>query len=505
MTRPPWLHSLRTRLLLLALLPLLLLFAALLLYARHAHYSAAEEELLERARLASTTLAESLGTPMRAQDWRALRISLNAVLQADSSIAALEIYDLQNRLLLEVKSSARREPSLRSFGVGIRDPAIRVTPLQAGASTPIDAGAASVGTLRITFSTRHFMQRAQSKFHFDLAASLCALAISAALAWRMAQSLTRPLQAAVRALRALRQRDFDVQLAEDGPGEIGELQTSLNAMAASLDAATRELEATVETRTRDLLASRNEALQANEARRALLQRLHTIIEDERKGIALEIHDELNAVLIAMRLEAGRIAQLAQAAQAAQAAGGAASSAQEAALQQIGERAQTILQAAGQLYASARRLVRRLRPEMLEMLGLAGAVEEMLRHLQGHGCEFVFEAQGLDELGVLPEGIAISAYRIVQEAVSNIIKHAQAGQAKIQIRHADGELRIMVEDDGQGFAMDQDAPQSHGYGLGGIRERAAAWHGTAQVQSAPGKGCRWQISLPLADASALGAA
>ncbi|WP_338847016.1 ATP-binding protein [Massilia sp. W12] len=487
MMRLAWLHSLRVRLLSLALLPLLLMFAAMLMYARQAQNSAAEQELQERAALASTALAESLGAPLRARDWRSMRVSLNAVLQADHSIALIEVFDLQNRLVLEVEGKSGRREALRSFRATIRDPAIYVTPLASSSNGQIAPQPSHIGILRVSFSNKWFVQRAQSRFQFDLAVTLLALGLSAALAWRMARNLTAPLQAAVRALRRLRQRDFEVELHEDGPGEIGELQASLNAMAASLCAATRELEATVEARTRDLLASRNEALQANEARRALLQRLHTIIEDERKGIALEIHDELNAVLIGVRLEAERILQLAQQLPP-----------DDPAQQQISARAQAILQSARALYASARQLVRRLRPEMLEMLGLAGALEEMLRHWQDSACVFEISAQ---EVGELPEGIAISAYRIVQEACSNIVKHAQARHARIRLWRSPTALQISIEDDGCGFT-----PQAaKGFGLAGMRERVAAWHGAAELTTAPGQGCRWRFTLPLPDASAPAAA
>ncbi len=251
-------------------------------------------------------------------------------------------------------------------------------------------------------------------------------------------------------------------------------------MARSLNAATRELEQTVATRTRELLDSRNEALQANAERRALLQRLHTIIEEERQSIALEVHDELNAVVIGARLDAERILQLL-----------AQNPSTDTTLeQQIRQRCEAILQQLRALYANARKLVRRLRPEMLEMLGLAGALEDMLRHYGGSGCDFHFEASGaLDDL---PSGMAISVYRIVQEAVSNIIKHAQATQAQITLTRTADSLQVEIRDNGCGFAPEQ----AQGFGLPGLRERVAAWHGEAQLHTAPGQGCSWHIRLPL---------
>jgi two-component system sensor histidine kinase UhpB len=89
-------------------------------------------------------------------------------------------------------------------------------------------------------------------------------------------------------------------------GEVGELQASIGEMSVALDQSTQDLENKVAERTRDLLASRNEALRADADKRKLIQKVNSIIEDERKSIAVEIHDELNASLIAVRLEAQTI-------------------------------------------------------------------------------------------------------------------------------------------------------------------------------------------------------
>ncbi|MFC5512438.1 sensor histidine kinase [Massilia jejuensis] len=243
----------------------------------------------------------------------------------------------------------------------------------------------------------------------------------------------------------------------------------------------------VAERTRDLLASRNDALRADADKRKLIRKVNSIIEDERKSIAVEIHDELNASLIAARLEAQSIGAL-----AAQAPPGV-----EAA--QIRAKAQAIAKLAFDLYGNGRRLVRRLRPEVLDMPGLHGAVEEMLRHYESADCRFAFHSEG--DFSKLGNELAISAYRIVQEALSNIMKHAGATAAEMTLVLDAGRdlLRIEVEDNGQGFD-----PASRGEGIGsiGMRERVYALHGAIDVRSAPGRGTTLRIALPLAGASAV---
>src|SRR5581483_2576150 len=107
------------------------------------------------------------------------------------------------------------------------------------------------------------------------------------------------------------------------------------------------------------------------------------VEDERKSIAIEIHDVLNADLIAVRLDLQRILKLASAP--------ASASANE----EIRKKAQSIIDTTLGIYASARSIVRRLRPEVLETIGLHSAVEEMVRHydLVHPVCQFFFQADG----------------------------------------------------------------------------------------------------------------
>ncbi|HAV37761.1 MAG TPA: sensor histidine kinase, partial [Massilia sp.] len=306
------------------------------------------------------------------------------------------------------------------------------------------------------------------------------------LAWVLARSLTLPLRDAIGALREIRGGNFRVNLPVTTGGEVGELQASIGEMSVALDQSKQDLENKVEERTRELLASRNEALRADADKRKLIQKVNSIIEDERKSIAVEIHDELNASLIAVRLEAQSIGTLA----------GKASHAADAGpeIEEIRTKAQAITRLALDLYANGRRLVRRLRPEVLDMLGLHGAVEEMLRHYDsGSGCRFAFHSEG--DFSRLGNELAISAYRIVQEALSNVMKHAQASNAQVTLVLDDAHevLRIAVEDDGNGF---DPAVSSEGIGIIGMRERVYALRGTMAVRSAPRRGTTVEITLPL---------
>jgi two-component system sensor histidine kinase UhpB len=169
------------------------------------------------------------------------------------------------------------------------------------------------------------------------------------------------------------------------------------------------------------------------------------------------------------------------------------------VEQIQAKAQAITKLALDLYANGRRLVRRLRPEVLDMLGLHGAVEEMVNHYRSSGVHFAFHSEG--DFSQLGNELAISAYRIVQEALSNIMKHAKAASAEVSLvlSSEDDALHIEVGDDGEGF---DPALASEGIGIIGMRERVFALGGTIQVRSQPGRGTTVAITLPLKDDTAV---
>jgi len=340
----------------------------------------------------------------------------------------------------------------------------------------------------VTMSPANMLAKQTRRFQVEVAMAALALAASGVLAWVLARSLILPLRDAIGALREIRGGNYRIELPVTTGGEIGELQGSIGEMSVALDQSKQDLENKVAARTQDLLESRNEALRADADKRKLIQKVNNIIEDERKSIAIEIHDELNASLIAVRLEAQSIGML-----SARAPAGPE-------VDEIRSKAGAITKLALDLYANGRRLVRRLRPEVLDMLGLHGAVEEMLRHYDsGSGCRFAFHSEG--DFSRLGNELAISAYRIVQEALSNVMKHAGASFAQVSLVLDEDEnvLRIAVEDDGQGF---EPALRSEGIGIIGMRERVYALRGAIAVHSAPQRGTTVAITLPLSAASAV---
>jgi two-component system sensor histidine kinase UhpB len=481
------------------MLPVALLFTSFVWYSWYAHRAQVDEELAERGRILARALAETSEYNVISGNLSDLRLTIKGLVQSDMSVYRIDVVDTSGRNAVRVVSEHPIEPPAdgRWYEAPIRKQVVWINLFSDNGTPHVSASSDTrpptlttevVGRVRVTMSPTNMLAKQLRRFRIELAMAALALAASGALAYILARSLTVPLREAIAVLRRIRGGNYRVQLPVTTGGEVGELQSSIGEMSVALDESKQDLENKVAERTRDLLASRNEALRADADKRKLIQKVNSIIEDERKTIAVEIHDELNASLIAVRLESQTIQQL-----ASKAAPGPE-------VDQIRDKAQAITKLAQGLYANGRRLVRRLRPEVLDMLGLHGAVEEMVNHYRSSGVHFEFHSEG--DFSKIGNELAISAYRIVQEALSNIMKHSRAGFARVSLVLAEsstpgGALHIEVQDDGEGF---DPALASEGIGIIGMRERVFALGGSIRVQSSPGEGTLVAITLPLGGAT-----
>ncbi len=489
--------SIGRRMAFITMLPVALLFTSFVWYSWYSHRAQVAEELAERGRILATALAETSEYNLISGNLSDLRLTIKGLVQSDKSIHRIDVVDASGKEAVGVVSDTAVDSEGHYYEAPIKKQIVWINLFSDNGTPHVSASSDSrpptlttetVGWVRVQMSPAAMMAKQAHRFRVELAMAALGLAAAGVLAWILARSLTVPLKEAIDALRQIRGGDYRVNLPVATGGEVGELQASIGEMSLALDESKKDLENKVAERTRDLVASTNEALRANDDKRKLIQKVNSIIEEERKGIAIEIHDELNASLIAVRLEAQAIGAL-----AAKAPPGPE-------VEQVQQKAQAITRLALDLYASGRRLVRRLRPEVLEMLGLHGAVEEMLRHYDsGSRIDFSFHSEG--DFSKLGNELAISAYRIVQEALSNVMKHSGATSAQVSLVLADGGdvLHIEVADNGHGFDT---GTASEGIGIIGMRERVDALGGSIAVHSQPGEGTTVVIALPLSGASAV---
>jgi len=212
---------------------------------------------------------------------------------------------------------------------------------------------------------------------------------------------------------------------------------------------------------------------------ALVARLALAEEAERRRIAEGLHDEIGHSLAILKM---RLAEVRRAAS-------------EAALADTMSQLMGIVDA---VMRSARTLTFSLSSPVLRQLGLAAAIENLLDRLaEFHDIDVTFEAVGAG--GSLPEDSSTLVYRSVLELLLNVAKHAQAGRVGVVLRQGADRIEILVEDDGVGFDVSKlphrlDA--GGGFGLFSIRHGLGHVGGSIEVDSAPGRGTRARLEIPL---------
>jgi two-component system sensor histidine kinase UhpB len=152
-----------------------------------------------------------------------------------------------------------------------------------------------------------------------------------------------------------------------------------------------------------------------------------------------------------------------------------------------------------LQTQVRRLLTRLRPHALDAFGLEGALADLVESWRQRAPAIEWSLSCDESAAELPEEVATELYRMVQEGLTNIARHSKAGFARVSVGTAQGTLRILLEDDGQG--IDPAAPR--GYGLLGIAERARRLGGELEIDS-DASGTRLRVGLALAPQAAVGA-
>ncbi len=160
------------------------------------------------------------------------------------------------------------------------------------------------------------------------------------------------------------------------------------------------------------------------------------------------------------------------------------------------RSQTFQRLAEEALRDVKRLARGLRPSLLDDLGLAPALERLVSDMRAHSdVDCSLEVSGVNGTQ-LPERVATAVFRIVQEALANVLAHARARQAAVQVRRFNGNVVVEVTDDGCGIepARLRTPPPGH-LGLTGMRERATLLGGRFSIDSTPGRGTRIGATIP----------
>ena len=327
-----------------------------------------------------------------------------------------------------------------------------------------------------------------------------AFIIALLFAWATVRSVVGPVQLLTTAAQRLASGDLSQPVPQMGNDEIGRLGQAFETMRAQLKEAletvenwARELESRVHKRTQELEASRDHLRAAAEenaalyeevkrkdaARGALLKRVISAQEDERRRIARELHDETsqNLSVLTMGLETAGAATTAEAA--------------------TREKLSGLKDLAVKTLDGVHRLVYDLRPSVLDDLGLpAGLRWYAESRLEPLGVRVSLMTTGEERR--LPAELETAVFRIGQEAISNIARHASATNVFLGLHFQDEGVTLEVEDDGEGFDPSSGEARSgdRGWGLLGMRERASLFGGSLEITSTPGTGTRILVKLPV---------
>lgn len=286
------------------------------------------------------------------------------------------------------------------------------------------------------------------------------------LARTLSRSVVAPIRQLSRQAEAMRAGDLTTAIAVSGDHEISVLARTLDEARARLASTLGELQAFNERLEEQVAARTRVIVQQDEQRKTLLRKMLGATEDERRRLARELHDEIAQLLTVIQLS----------------------------LHNMHVESPELARANALLVRTQEeihRIIHDLRPTLLDDLGLAAAMKSYADdHLRRQGLHVSLEIE--EGLPSRPE-IETVIFRIYQELVTNILRHAHADDVSIELYQGEGKLILAVEDDGQGF--DPEA-KSEGAGVTGMRERAALVNGTIRFDSEAGMGTHVVLEIPL---------
>lgn len=288
-----------------------------------------------------------------------------------------------------------------------------------------------------------------------VAVSVVGITAAALLTWL----LTRPILHLAEVAQAVGRGDLSQRVPRWADDEIGDLAGSFNAMTDALATAA------------------DERAERDQLRARYVSGVITAQEDERKRIARELHDSTSQSLTSLMVGLKAMS--------------AASPAPE-----VRQHAEELRGVAAQTLDDVHRLALQLRPSVLDDLGLPAALERYVAECRRrYRLQIDLAMRGL-EAARLPPQVETALYRIVQESLTNVARHAAAKTASVLIERRNGSVRAIIEDDGRGF--DPAGAGQERLGLYGIRERAELLGGTLTIESAPGRGASLFIEIPVTE-------
>jgi len=331
---------------------------------------------------------------------------------------------------------------------------------------PVAGGYA--GTIELGVLDRMVSRELSTLTRMVLWALLLCIAIGICLASWLTGILTRPIYHLVQSANRIREGAFKTRAKVFSNDEIGRLAVAFNQMAEAL------------------MLYRSEVQAKEKARLSLIERTVQVQEDERKSLSRELHDHFGQSLLALLVQVQSGCKYAPGkCEYATLSGSLCMNVEDTIRQMIGD---------------VHRLAWGMRPSILDDYGLDSALARHIEEVtKTAGFDIDYQFTSPDGLKRLPSRIEVPLFRIAQEALTNMIRHARATHASVVVLRQIHEITMLVEDDGQGFdiAMVKEKGEQC-LGLMGMRERINLLGGSFVIESAPGEGTTIRVRIPLSE-------
>jgi signal transduction histidine kinase len=496
---PSWLQSsLRIKLTLLieALVIMLVVITGIITTMREKE--TLEEEIYKRGLALANDLAKFAANPLLSNDLATLRRFVNHTMAQEYVRYAL-ILDPQGKVVMhsdlgqigKVYRSNLVQRAITAQEAGCAPPSgTQEEKNQCNIYAPIMVSEARLGTVLLGYSYLAVEKEIATARRQIVYIGLGTITIGAIIAYLLATFISLPIRKITERMEQVSKGDLDTVLDIKRNDEIGNLVNSFNQMAADLGRHRKHLEVLVAARTAELTQEIRERTKAEaELRRSqdqlrdLAAHLQFIREEERTQIAREIHDELGQAMTAIKMDVHWLSRKLSGGQPL-----------------LSDKLKSMSKLIDLTVHTVRRISSELRPKLLDDLGLSAAMEWQINEFgdrSGIQCDFRSEPEDI----ILDQARSTAFFRIFQETLTNIARHAQATKVEVMLKEDAGKVEMTVRDDGRGITAERIADPK-ALGITGMRERAHSLGGYVVIAGVLGQGTTVMVSIPLGEQGVL---
>jgi len=453
---------------------LILLLGTLLIWQAEQTYSKVlREDLTKQGISLGNYLAARSENPILTNNIYALHELLRDTMDNNPEVSYVLITDFQGQVVIDSFDNGIPK-GLSDFNqvAGGQDYSMRKFNSQHGyiqdIAIPILEGKA--GQVRLGLSEKRVFNTIDALLSKLWASTILISLVGILLAYLLSTLITKPLQELVLAAKNIGEGKLSYRVSLDwAKDELGHLGVAFNEMAGKLQDAEKERQKLWQ-----------QIMHKEKMRRFLLNKVITAQEEERLRISRELHDETGQALSSINLALASLE-------------GAETQ------EEFRKRVSLMQKTVRKVLEGIHLLARQLRPSVLDKLGLGAAVERFIKDCSAHWGKDI----GLTTVGRIPQEmpseIKITAYRIVQEALTNALRHAEADNISVVLQNSSGKFQVIIEDDGKGFNLDETfnkSEETNHLGLFGMQERVDMLGGNLSIETAPSNGTTIYAEIPL---------